>query len=187
MKTKTAILSIAIMLALPFVANAGNIQGNMYTAPSAADNNHPAPTTQAVAPYGRIDIDTADQDHIASTAYVKGAYNSAIAAVNKVDSEKQVKLASMSDGGAIDTYVWNKREFTAAIIQVLGGADAIDEGAGVEVLTAMSEDPDLEHQLVSSAAVAGLLSIQRVNVYTTWDDDNDVMLVPLSYKAARED
>ena len=83
MRTTKTLLTIAVITTLPFGAMAENISGAMYTAPIAANNDHPAPTTNATAPYGRIDIDTADQDHIASTAYVKGAYNSAIAAVNK--------------------------------------------------------------------------------------------------------
>ena len=47
----------------------------------------PAPTTSAEAPYGRVNIDTVNQNHIATTAYVKGAYNSAITGVNKLDSK----------------------------------------------------------------------------------------------------
>ena len=186
MKTKTAILSIAIIAALPFMANATQTIVQTQT-PAPVGANGTVTKAASSGPYQTATIGEHDDEHIATTAYVKGAYNDAIAAVNKVDSEKQVKLASMSDGGAIDTYVWNKREFTAAIIQAINYDAITDEGVGVEILTVMSEDQDLEHQLVSSAAVAGLLSIQRVNVYTTWDDDNDVMLVPLSYWAARED
>ena len=96
MNTKK-LLSIAVIATLPFAVHAGNISGAMYIAPSASDNNHPAPTANAAPPYGRIDIDTADQEHIATTAYVKGAYNSAIAAVNKVNSTKQGQLVNIED------------------------------------------------------------------------------------------
>ncbi len=84
----TKILPIAIIAVLPFTVNAANIQGAMYTAPQEADENHPAPTTSFDVSdgnyfyFGRMNIDTADQEHVATTAYVKGAYNSAIAAVN---------------------------------------------------------------------------------------------------------
>ena len=91
------LLSIAVIAALPFGANAENISGAMYAAPTRADTNHPAPTTNAYAPYGRIDIDTADQDHIATTAYVKGAYNSAIAAVNNVANTVDGKQNQLVD------------------------------------------------------------------------------------------
>ena len=85
--TKQTLLSIAIMLTLPLTAMAENISGPMYVAPTYATPDNPAPLTNVLGAYGRINIDTADQQNIASTAYVKGAYNSAIAAVNKVNGE----------------------------------------------------------------------------------------------------
>ena len=155
---------------------AANISGNMYTAPSAADNNHPAPTTGADAPYGRIDIDTTDQEHIATTAYVKGAYNSAIAAVNKVNDEKQAVLISAGTG-VVQPYVWPQGEFEKAIMQT--------QDINGSILEYMAEDEALDDTLISTAAVAGILSVQRVNIYTTWDDD-DTTLVPLAYDVMPE-
>ena len=87
MTTTKTILTMAVIAALPFRATAENISGAMYTAPATADTNHPAPTTSAGPLYGRVNIDTADQEHIATTAYVKGAYNSAIAGINKVNDQ----------------------------------------------------------------------------------------------------
>ena len=144
MKTKK-LLSIAIIAALPFGAIAENISGAMYAAPAHADTNHPAPTTGANAPYGRIDIDTADQDHIASTAYVKGAYNSAIAAVNFMDSHKQPVLV-------VDNLAQN--------------------GVSSLVLTSLDDISD-ENELVNGMAVKDAIEAQRVTVYTTWEDDTD--------------
>ena len=96
MKTKS-LLSIAIIAALPFAATAENISGAMYTAPATADTNHPAPTTNNSPSYGRVNIDTADQEHIATTAYVKGAYNSAIAAVNNVGELSEALYNTIED------------------------------------------------------------------------------------------
>ena len=162
MKTKS-LLSIAIIAALPFAATAENISGAMYTAPAHADNNHPAPTTNAGAPYGRIDIDTADQEHIATTAYVKGAYNSAIAAVNKVNNEKQDALIS-SKGADVYTEL-------APYSNVQGVSGALIAGDTL-VLT----DDDLLRVIPSVSAVAGMvkegIDNKGVTIYTTWNDDS---------------
>ncbi len=146
---KKTLLSIAIIAALPFGARAENISGAMYTAPARYDTNHPAPTTDAYAPYGRIDIDTADQEHIATTAYVKGAYNSAIAAVNKVGGYKQDRLYNID----ADEYI-AEVDGTSTMFAMLAEGDGSSDAL-----------------LSADAIIAGILS-QRVEIYTTWDDDD---------------
>ncbi len=170
-KMKKSLLSIAIMAALPFGAMAENISGAMYTAPSAADTNHPAPTTQAAAPYGRANIDTADQEHIATTAYVKGAYNSAIAAVNKVDGEKQEVLRNYSYGAPMSTNVIDDEvAFGVAYDYIFGDNDLRRE---------ILEDSDGWHAADSFMSAGAVLEVakgvvdilddKRVDIYTTWD------------------
>ena len=90
MKTKK-LLSIAIIAALPFGANATDPV--VAVGPAHASSNPVVAT--ANAPYVTVTPTQADESHIATTAYVKGAYNDAIAAVNKVDSDKQGKLMNM--------------------------------------------------------------------------------------------
>ena len=158
MNTKK-LLSIAIIAALPFSAMAENISGAMYTAPTAADTNHPAPTTNADAPYGRIDIDTADQDHIATTAYVKGAYNSAIAGINAVNKEKQDSLFNIDSGDYMASGVFGTVDFMAYLIE------------GDEYLSGQGYEGEL--QTVTATAVSDAIHSQRVKIYTTWDDDRD--------------
>ena len=161
------LLSIAVIAALPFGANAENISGAMYAAPTRADTNHPAPTTNAYAPYGRIDIDTADQDHVASTAYVKGAYNSAIAAINKVDSAKQTQLYLTDTVAPVGGWVLEDTDF-------------------LEVLT----EEDRAGWLMSGGAIVNTidykLNNQRVEVYTNWDDDTDKTEVAFVVASAQE-
>ncbi len=153
MKT-TKILPIAIIAALPFTANSANIQGAMYTAPAGETNLTPAPTTNADAPYGRINIDTDDQEHIATTAYVKGAYNSAIAAVNKLDAYKQNALGNNTVGGAMSGSVMGSEDLLYYLM--------LDD----------TQDENLEYDLVSVAAVIDGIRNQRVEIWTTWDDDS---------------
>lgn len=141
MKTKSTLLSIAIIAALPFTANAENISGNMYTAPAHYDSNHPAPTTNVGPSYGRVNIDTDDQEHIATTAYVKGAYNSAIAAVNKtayllsgdIDG-KQNKLVSTGDGGDIYPDVFDYGTYAQAAENVVSSGEADNLLVSVDAL-----------------------------------------------------
>ena len=80
MKTKK-LLSIAIIAALPFAANATDPVG-----PAAVPANGTPVVATASGPYQTAEIGNNDGEHIASTAYVKGAYNDTIAAVNKVNS-----------------------------------------------------------------------------------------------------
>ena len=146
MTTTKTLLTMAVSAALPFGAMAENISGAMYNAPATADTNHPAPTTQADAPYGRANIDTADQEHIATTAYVKGAYNSAIAAVNSVIPINDVTREPMQ------TNVISSEEMVDVLIyRDISGTD---------------------RNLISAGAVADGILRQRVEIYTTWDDDD---------------
>ncbi len=179
MNTKRIVLS-AIIAALPFSAMAENISGAMYVAPAAETNLTPAPTTNAYFPYGRINIDTDDQEHIATTAYVKGAYNSAIAAVNKttenvlgyVNDEldglnyeldgKQDRLLTISNNDPIDTYVLDEFEFNAGIQDLVGGVGLSGTVADDALVTA-------------KAVVTGMqtyVNSKTVPIYTTWDTNN---------------
>jgi hypothetical protein len=78
--TTKQILSIAVMLALPLTAHA--------TGPAADFSDSEVLATED-APYVLADINSEDGTHIASTAYVKGAYNDTIAAINKVNDSLQ--------------------------------------------------------------------------------------------------
>ncbi len=195
----TQILSIAIIAALPFAARAENISGAMYTAPSTANTNHPAPTTQAGAPFGRIDIDTADQEHIATTAYVKGAYNSAIAAANNVANladTKQAKLTNADDDEISSEVLSTSTDMDGDFIGMGHVISTQSDNDFDSVYSAISDDlGNLDEQLMTAGAVLQLvhgaskdvrdsvsdtitditgdmIDAQRVTIYTTWNDDS---------------
>ena len=182
MHTKRIVLS-AIIAALPFTAMAENISGAMYTAPAQYDNNHPAPTTNAYAPYGRINIDTDDQEHIATTAYVKGAYNSAIAGINKVNDtiaalEGEYNYLINETIPALENSKQNKLDYDDDVdgtgevnSSVIGSGSFLDALRGDDIGNNYY-DGFYDSSLISAKAVAeGILS-QRVTIYTTWDDDS---------------
>ena len=167
MRTTKPLLTLAIIAALPFAATAENISGAMYTAPATADTNHPAPTTQANASYGRINIDTADQEHIATTAYVKGAYNSAIAAVNKVAvgvGEKQDVLTTVNSDESIQPFVIDEA-YMLDILQAVSDIDMFGEGIS-------TYDDMLITAKGAAAGITGYVNSKGVEIYTTWDDDD---------------
>ncbi len=99
LKTTTLILS-AIVAALPLAANATQTIVQTQT-PAAVGSDGTVKKAATSGPYVTIEPSPADQTHIATTAYVKGAYNDAIAAVNKVDADKQVKLKNAANNNPV--------------------------------------------------------------------------------------
>ena len=185
---KKTLISLAVIAALPITAMAENISGVMYTAPIAADTNHPAPTTDADPSYGRVNIDTTDQEHIATTAYVKGAYNSAIAAVNKVADtvnnvastveEKQNQL--FVDGDVVNSDVlYSNGEITRLLGNGNTNVMLPDIVYDVELQTVG------ENSLMSSREIASIIGALRVPIFTEWGNDsaigdNALEMVPLN-------
>ena len=139
---------------MPFGAWAENISGDMYTAPLEADTNHPAPTA-GDGPYGRINIDTTDQEHIATTAYVKGAYNSAIAASNQLFGH----INNIYD--SVDTLNTNMQTITGDVLNMVD-----------ERLADVAVAEDVENLQNSLHELGTTISNKRVEIYTTWDNDN---------------
>lgn len=85
MKTKT-IIPLAIIAMLPFTANAAWADYTFVeqNTPAQVANNGTAALAAHDGPFQTVDTQPADESHIATTAYVKGAYNDTIAAVNTV-------------------------------------------------------------------------------------------------------
>jgi len=91
---KIFILSILVM---PVMANADNV------GPSAASGTPVIPT--ANAPYATVGAVNGDTTHVVTASYVKEAYNDTIAAVNKVNADKQDKLKNGSNNHTISSNV----------------------------------------------------------------------------------
>jgi hypothetical protein len=212
MKTKT-ILSIAIMAALPFGAHADPV------GPAAVPANGTAVVATANAPYVTQTPTAADATHIASTAYVKGAYNDAIAAVNKVNSELISELISVNNqvisttsNVALKQDQLVSENNNAMYNKVLAGGNnsvlgealmnvnnndyaALKEDIARQLSDGETDNPDeilistgATLQIVRDAgryldgridtvqsSVSGVqtaLNNKRVEIYTTWENDN---------------
>ena len=148
MNTKK-LLSIAIMLALPLGANAGYTYVSQST-PAKVPSNGTVIWASHGGPYVTATIEADDDEHIASTAYVKGAYNDTIAGLN---NKQDLLINSLTDDVISDA--------------VVGALDFVEELAGD--ISAISG----EQYLISSAAVKDGIKSQRVEVYTNWDDDTE--------------
>ena len=163
MKQKT-LLTIAILLALPFGAWADTLT-----------------------------ITNDDKQHIASTAYVKGAYNDAITEVNtkldKFDQEITNHLVTDDDAMSlglgelaaqaenIDSVIQEVEgpgEFNGITIPSTSAVLKIVNDASAEI---MEDIDDMDTALVArinelESGVYTALNNKRVEIYTTWDNDN---------------
>ena len=170
---KKQILTIVVIMALPNLANA---TGNRIGPNGDFDDDYANVEIATDAPfYEKAAIENDDATHIASTAYVKGAYNDAIAAVNKsyidlVDGKQETLQAVRPNGTTSD------------ILQEVYGKDLFIEDYDNIVENRPSSGSDM--QLVTAAAVAGLVNNQRAVVYTTWDDDRDSATVQVPFVMA---
>ena len=173
---KKRIVSLAIWLALPFAANATDPV--VAVGPAHASSN--AVIATASAPYVTVTPSTADESHIATTAYVKGAYNDAIAAVNNVAGDvttltnnmddKQDKLESEYTSDEMNTTVAGADTMSDIIAGYLSGTN----GSGDLSNAAYT---NLNNTTLASvggvyAALSQTLSMEGVEIYTTWDDDS---------------
>ena len=131
------------LLLAPIVAHADDPVG-----PSAASGTPVLAT--ANAPYATATVENGDTTNVVSASYVKGAYNDAIAAINKVNdraSLKQDKMWIMADGKLTNIY-----------------------GVVSSSLTGKST------ALVSDKAVKDALDAKRINAVTTWGNDTSTQL-----------
>ena len=199
--TKLTLLSIAIIVALPFAANA--------TGPAQYSGNSPV-MASTTGPYQTATIGEHDDEHIATTAYVKGAYNDTIAAVNKVDSDKQVKIKSVN--------VWNgsEQDIEPKVMGsgfVGGGTALLQMGTSQEradEYTAMiydisqqiggGESVDLNDTLISAGVVIQMMreagdvingqttamNNKRVRIYTTWGTDTAAATTLVPFETAQQ-
>ena len=150
MTTKMPLL-FAIIALLPFGANADYTYVNSAT-PARVANNGTVTRASNFGPYVTATIEDDDDEHIASTAYVKGAYNDTIAAINR----KQDVLFNLSGGDEM----YNQVESSDDVLPLI-------KSYGGEIYNAAVED----YRLISADAVITGIKSQRAEVYTNWDDD----------------
>ena len=164
MNTKK-LLSIAILAILPFGANAAYTY-NDVNRPALVANNGTVIYTTVPGVYATADIENADSEHIASTAYVKGAYNDTIAAINRIEMQLEQRQGLLADSNG------------NAVIDMYDLATLEDD-----LVNLMDESEQPDQHLVSFNGIVWLvnqakdevnnnISDKRVTIYTTWEDDS---------------
>ena len=155
---------IAIIAALPFTAMAGYFEEaynytytNVQTPAQVPDNGtvKQAPRERA---YQTSEPTVADQTHIATTAYVKGAYNDTIAAINAVAhdvSERQSLIITMVDNEiiGIDNHTVQPDDVASGDLSNLSNG---------QIMTAAAV----------GTAIDSFVGNKRVEIYTTWDTND---------------
>ena len=181
---------ILSMLIAPVVAHATDPVG-----PSAASGTPVVAT--ASAPYATATEQTGDSTTVVSASYVKGAYNDAIAAVNKVNADKQAQLFfnngkniyninsevkniinmdgnnnnddSLVTQGAVYRALQYKQDNLRTYDEILDEYSLIQS----TVRTAADLGTPSDSYLLTEKAVIGAINDHRINAVTTWGDDNN--------------
>ena len=118
MKSKI-LLSLLLITILPFTAYA---VGTNTPGPEEETNENNVEMAESVGPYKILTPTAADAGHIATTAYVKGAYNAAIKAINKEDLELMGQkefdvVVQATNGGFLSRNIYN----TIIVFEIDGG------------------------------------------------------------------
>ena len=123
--------------------------------PSAVGQGETPVIATVSAPYATAGAETGDTTNVVSASYVKGAYNDAIAAINKTVMDKQDILVGIESENQIAPNVIERDLF-------IGGL----------------ADGDLlsDSHLTTSAAVAAGIKSQRVTAVDTWGSNHTVDL-----------
>ncbi len=168
MTTRT-LLSIAIIAILPFGANAAYTYVETNT-PARVANDGTVKRASNNAPYVTVEPTVADETHIATTAYVKGAYNDAIAAVNKVNETLNTKIDTDIQG--LGEYVDGTAESIRGDISDLQSdinSKVSDEAFNDVISQIVTDLQDYARGQADDAYT--YTDSKRVPVFTTWGDD----------------
>ena len=160
--------------------------------PSAVGQGETPVVATASAPYATAGAETGDTTNVVSASYVKGAYNDTIAAVNKVNADKQGKLKNITTNNEISTNVLSGNTFgTIGYAAIHGG----DEDTAMREDVEREFDINLYDTLVSAGTVLDMLNIvgvtlenstdpiytelvnKRVRAVTAWGDDSTTSLI----------
>jgi len=147
------------ILIAPIMAHATDPVG-----PSAVGQGETPVIATANAPYAIAGTETGDTTNVVSASYVKGAYNDAIAAVNKVNADKQDKLVNMeSTPHAISNNVVSSSQLTDVGLML---GQIVDNASKANVLTHVSQDlgTNSDNTLPTTGAVLTWIADSAITV-----------------------
>ena len=165
-------LIFAIVALLPF--------GAFATGPAHDSGNSPVVAT-ASAPYQTVTPEAHADEHIASTKYVIGAYNDAIAAVNKVNADKQEKLVNDNDDPILPDVINDGGAFLSGRV-----SDVMTDNVDSNYYHGFDVNRTLLTAEEIVLGIADVVQSQRVKIYTTWEDDSDNATSEVSLLTAQQ-
>jgi len=192
---KQTILSLAIISILPFAAKADPI--------GPAHVNSGAVVATASAPYAIAGEETGDTTNVVSASYVKGAYNDAISAINKVNSDKQDKLidfesnnpmynkvvgSSFNAGGVGNNLVYGSNDEYAAMTDDIARQATDNETGNLEEVLisaggAFAIVRDAGHILQSNIdTVQNSVNNKRVSALDTWGSNHTAEVALINHQ-----
>ena len=151
-KSLSVFLSLLIITVLPFTAYA-ELTSDESGSPAVSDN---------YPPYELATPTQADQGHIATTAYVKGAYNDAITAVNTVADA----LESKQDSFLLNSVDINDPDGNSVSSGVMTNLD--DVNSTHQLVNGMAVKNAINNVNNTISGVQSALKNKRVQIYTTW-------------------
>ncbi len=165
----------AILTAVPVVANAANgevIPGD----PGATAEN--APLASSAAGYS-LAVEDGKEDMMVTAGYVKGAYNAAIKAINRVSYDTATALDSKQDTISDLTEIRNNAAAGSAAADAIGSTASLNGKTLVEAINAVKATADaaltsasLEEYTTASEVATAINSAKAsgsITVLTTWN------------------
>ena len=151
------------ILIAPIMAHATDPVG-----PSAVGKGETPVVATANAPYKTAGAETGDTTNVVSASYVKGAYNDAIAAINKLNVDKQDKLTIQESGYAISDDIIGVGTFDDYMRQTCDNNNCFHFG-------------NFENNLITADAVAAGIGVainrRGVSAVTSWEDDDNITVL----------
>ena len=155
-KSLSVFLSLLIITVLPFTAYADDDP----VGPAHANKGEEVVATNNPY-YATAEPTVADQGHIATTAYVKGAYNDAIAAINKVNALAQEYATTAASNKQDRLFITGENNSVTNI----GSEVATHVNNTNRLVTANAVNDAL---LLVQQGIMENLANKRVEIYTTW-------------------
>ena len=162
MKRILSVSIVALLAVSPMIAKAGAVQPQPEYNPTAGEGN----ATTVVAPYASETINTEDRTGVASAAYVKGAYNAAIRAVNKVASDAASAASTAGDAAtsaAAAVATANSAASDASAALTAANSAASDASAALTAANSAASDASDALTAANSAATSAAAAVATAN------------------------
>lgn len=171
MKKIFGISLLTVLAAMPMMANAEPVAGNPAQMPEGQ-----AATATISPKYGLAEV-TGNENKVATAGYVKGAYNAAIKAVNRVyDTANNAAVTANNVMTVVNNTVYPAVESNASAISGLQSDVSDLQSAIAELESGTVTQADVDATVNSATAnytPAGTVSSATIETVTAWGVDGE--------------